>query len=147
MSSPKAPSLTESDAERIAHELFGVAGTVRGLDSYMKKLDVEARVIVPSRVPLIVRMGIGDLEIEAGPENLDVGMSIGDLTVWAPSEGIGSVGISTRIGDASLRTASDPYVEGKRRMLIGAKVKWDEGVGDSRIQVKLGIGDAKVLLE
>lgn len=113
----------------------------------MKKLDVEATVVVPSRVPLIVRMGIGDLEIDAGPEDLVVGMSIGDLTVNAPSGEFGSVGISTRIGDASLRTSGDPTLEGKRRMLLGSKVRWADGAGDSRIDVKLGIGDAKVRLE
>lgn len=113
----------------------------------MKRLDVEANVIVPRRVPLYVRMGIGDLDIHAGPEDLVVGMSIGDLTVHAPSDGIGSVGISTRIGDASLRTSADPTMDGKRRMLLGSKVRWDHGPGDSRIEVRLGIGDAKVRLD
>ncbi len=113
----------------------------------MKKLGVEATIVVPDRVPLIVKMGIGDLEIDAGPENLEVGMSIGALVITAPSESVGSVGISTRIGDASLDTVDDGYQSGKRRMLIGAKVRWDEGAGDSRIAVKMGIGDAQVKLE
>ena len=127
--------------DRVRVELIGMSRRE------MKKLGVEATIIVPERSPLIVKMGIGELEIDAGPENLEVGMSIGDLTVTAPSEGVGSVGISTRIGDASLRTVEDPYVEGKRRMLIGAKVNWSEGSGDSRIAVRLGIGDARVRLD
>jgi hypothetical protein len=127
--------------DRIRVELTGLSRRE------MEKLDVEATVVVPERSPLIVRMGIGDLEIEAGPEDLIVGMSIGDLTVSAPVGEFGSVGVSTRIGDASLRTADDPTLEGKRRMLLGAKVRWDDGEGDSSIQVKLGIGDAKVRLE
>jgi hypothetical protein len=127
--------------DRVRVELTGLSRR------QMEKLDVDASIIVPSRAPLIVRMGVGDLDIHAGPEDLDVGMSIGDLTVHAPSEEIGSVGISTRIGDATLRTGHDPTMQGKRRMLIGAKVRWDEGEGDSRIKVRLGIGDAKVRLE
>lgn len=112
----------------------------------MKKLGVEATIVVPERSPLIVDMGIGALEIDAGPQDLQVGMSIGDLVVHAPSEGIGSVGISTRIGEAALETLEDPYIS-KRMMLLGAKVKWDEGEGDSRIAVKLGIGNAEVHLD
>ncbi len=112
----------------------------------MKKLGVEATIVVPERVPLIVKMGVGDLEVAAGPQDLEVGMSIGALVVTAPSESIGLVGISTRIGDASLDTRESGYQSGKRKMLIGAKVRWDEGPGDSRIAVKLGIGDAQVKL-
>lgn len=112
----------------------------------MKKLGVEATIVVPERSPLIVNMGIGALEIDAGPRDLEVGMSIGDLVVHAPSEGIASVGISTRIGEAALETLDDPYIS-KRMMLLGAKVKWDEGEGDSRIAVKLGIGNAEVHLD
>lgn len=112
----------------------------------MKKLGVEATIVVPERSPLVVNMGIGALEIEAGPQDLQVGMSIGDLVVHAPSEGFGSVGISTRIGEAALETQDDPYIS-KRKMLIGAKVKWDDGAGESQIAVKLGIGNAEVHLD
>lgn len=112
----------------------------------MKKLGVEATIVVPERAPLIVKMGIGELEIDAGPEDLEVGMSIGALQVTAPSDSVGSVGISTRIGDASLETV-DVHQDGKRRMLIGAKLRWEDGPGDARIAVKLGIGDAQVRLE
>ena len=47
---------------------------------------------------------------------------------------------------AALETPDDPYIS-KRKMLIGAKVKWDEGAGDSQIAVKLGIGNAEVHLD
>lgn len=112
----------------------------------MKKLGVEATIVVPERSPLVVNMGIGALEIAAGPRDLQVGMSIGDLVVHAPSEEFGSVGISTRIGEAALETPDDPYIS-KRKMLLGAKVKWDEGAGESQIAVKLGIGNAEVHLD
>ena len=112
----------------------------------MDKLGVEATIVAPERSPLIVNMGIGALEIEAGPEDLEVGMSIGDLVVHAPAERFASVGISTRIGEAMLETVDDPYIS-KRKMLVGAKVNWAEGTGDSHISVKLGIGNAEVHLE
>ncbi len=111
----------------------------------MKKLGVEATIIVPERAPLIVKMGIGALTIDAGPQDLDIGMSIGAIEVSAPSDSFASVGLSTRIGDASLRT-EDRYLSAKRKMLIGAKLDWANGPGDSRMAIKLGIGDASVRL-
>lgn len=131
---------TELD-DRIRIELRGLSRRE------MKKLGVEATIVVPERAPLIVRMGIGDLEIDAGPRDLDVGMSIGALEVTAPADAFGAVGLSTRIGDASLRTYDGGYLAAKRKMLLGARLNWSEGAGDSRISVKLGIGDASVRLE
>ena len=147
----------ETEPETCRRKLAKVELTTRELDDRirvelrglsrrdMKKLGIEGTVIVPRSVPLFVKMGIGDLEIDAGPQDLQVGMSIGDLTVRAARETVASVGISTRIGDATLR--GDDYLEGRRRLLIGARVNWLEGEGDARIDVKLGIGDAKVYLE
>ena len=115
--------------DRVRVELVGMSRRE------MNKLGVEATIVVPERAPLIVKMGIGDLEIDAGPQSLEVGMSIGALAVRAPAESIGSLDTGER------------HESGKRRMLLGARLRWDEGEGESRIAVKLGIGDAQVRLE
>ncbi len=132
---------TKELEDRVRVELTGLSRRE------MKKLGVEATILVPERAPLIVKMGIGTLEIDAGPQDLEIGMSIGALEVRAPWEAFRSVGLSTRIGDASLRTVEDRHLEAKRRMLIGARLNWDRGPGESHLAVKLGIGDAAVRLD
>jgi len=92
-----------------------------------------------------VRVGIGDVDIFAGDRNLAVRMGIGDLTVHVPEDRVHSVRAATGIGDASLRGAL--HREGKRRMLIGAKINWAEGQGPIDIALGLRIGDASVVLE
>ncbi len=72
-------------------------------------------------------------------------MGIGDLTVRVPAAEVGSVRAATRIGDASLSGKS--FVSAQRRMLLGARLAWDEGPGAARISIGLRIGDAKVVLE
>ena len=125
----------------------GVEVRLVGLPKWkMRKLQLEGRVEVPKWSPLTVRVGIGDVDIHSDAENLSVAMGIGDLTVRVPQDNVGKVSIGTRIGDASLWRA-DGYHEGKRRMLIGARVHWLEGAGDAVIDVGLRIGDAKVVLE
>ena len=96
-------------------------------------------------IALVAQIGIGDVDIQSGTRDLTVGMGIGDLTIRAPQSAIGSVEVKTRIGDASVRT--EGRVKSKRRMLIGAKARWEEGEGPSTIKVGLKIGDATVILE
>ena len=128
--------------------------TERGLEIRMvglrkgtlRRMGVDGRVVVPRSSPLSMKVGIGDVDVDAGPEDVSVRMGIGDLTVRAPHSAVGSVKVGTRIGDASIRRTGD-YMPGKRRMLIGAKLRWNDGPGSSRIELGLRIGDSKVILE
>ncbi len=112
----------------------------------LRKLELDGRVEVPRWSPLAVRIGIGDVEIRSGAKDLSVTMGIGDLTIRAPESQVASVGVRTKIGDASV-TVADDHMEGRRKALLGAKLYWFEGEGTARIEVGLKIGDAKVVLE
>jgi hypothetical protein len=112
---------------------------------WLRKIGVTGSVHVPRTSPLALDIGIGDVDVVAGDRDLDVTMGIGDLSVEAPEQSVGSVAIRTRIGDASL-AHGDAWRFGKRAMLIGAKVRGDGGDGTSNIRVGLRIGDARVRL-
>ena len=114
--------------------------------SKRRKLGVEGHILVPRWAPLEVNVGIGDVDIHAGDEDLSVRMKIGDLTVHAPREAVSTVAVATRIGDASVSGVRYGADE-RRRMLIGARALWDGGEGDAVIDVGLKIGDAQVHLK
>ena len=125
----------------------GVEVRLVGLSKWkLRKLRLRGHVEVPRWSPLEVRIGIGEVDIRSDAEDLSVTMGIGDLTVRVPGDKVGSVEMATRIGDASVRGAAS-HVEANRRMLVGARLHWDEGPGAARIVVGLKIGDAKVVLE
>ena len=125
----------------------GVEVRLVGLSKWkLRKLRLRGHVEVPRWSPLEVRIGIGVVEIHSDAKNLSVKMGIGDLTIRVPEDKVASVEMGTRIGDASVRGIAG-YVEGRRRMLVGARVAWHEGTGPSRIDVGLKIGDASVVLE
>ncbi|HVS64869.1 MAG TPA: hypothetical protein VMT85_15350 [Thermoanaerobaculia bacterium] len=112
----------------------------------LRRVGVTGRVLVPRWSPLTVDVGIGEVDIQAGDEDLSVRMKIGEITVRVPEEHVHSVSMRTRIGDAGI-VLPDRHLEGRRRMLIGARAEWAEGGGDSRVDVKLRIGEARVRLE
>lgn len=111
----------------------------------LRRVDLEGLITVPRDSPLTAEIGIGEVDIFAGSEDLEVHMGIGDLTVRVPESSVGSVAVVTRIGDASL--TGNVHHAGHRRKLLGAALDWSAGPGDARVEVGLRIGDAKVVLE
>ena len=112
----------------------------------LKKLRLDGQVWVPRWSPLTVRVGFGDVDIRTDAEDVVIAMGIGNLTVRAPQESVGTVRMATRIGDASMSRLGGDLIEGKRRML-GARVNWVAGAGSAHITVGLKIGAAEVVLE
>ena len=124
----------------------GVAISLSGLSFWkLGKLGVEGVLTVPRWSPLVAHIGIGEVEIDGGGEDLQVHMGIGDLTVRLPQDKVGSVSILTKIVDASIHGVVDR--EGSRRKLLGAQAVWTAGTGDAQVLVGLKIGDATVFLE
>jgi len=125
----------------------GLEVRLTGMNKYLlRRLEIDAKIIVPYDSPLDVRAGIGDVEIRGGSERLTVRMGIGDLRVRAPEKDVKSVRVRTRIGDAGLRNG-EGHRAGSRRTLIGAGLRWSGGDGTEPIDVWLRIGDAQVILE
>ena len=150
------PKLSQALCEKYRHRLRlephrgdeGIEVRLVGLPKYkLRKLHLDGRVQVPRWSPLTVRVGIGDVDIRVDTRDLLVEMGIGDLTVRAPADSVGTVEVSTRIGDASVSRSGGPAIATRRRMLLGARVDWTGGEGDATISVGLKIGDAKVVLE
>ena len=125
----------------------GLEIRLTGVNKYLlRRLEIEAKIVVPYDSPLAVKAGIGDVEIRGGSERLTVRMGIGDLRVHAPAKDVKSVRVRTRIGDAGLRN-DQGHRAGSRRTLVGAGLRWSGGDGTEAIDVRLRIGDAQVILE
>jgi len=112
----------------------------------LRRIGVTGRVVVPRWSPLELDVGIGEIALSAGEEDVSVRMGIGEVTVRASAEHFGAVAIRTRIGDAGI-VLPGAHLEGRRKMLVGASSQWSEGPGESRIDVRLRIGEATVRLK
>ncbi|MEZ5332578.1 MAG: hypothetical protein R2991_11115 [Thermoanaerobaculia bacterium] len=128
------------------HEDGVVRVSLAGLSRWsLAKLDLKGRVVYPRRAPLALRLGVGVADLSAGGRDVEVSMGVGDLTIRSPRVAVGSVALRTRIGDASLAGAAGG--SSGRPFLVGARLEWSEGAGPARIRARLGVGDARVVLE
>ena len=110
------------------------------------KLEVEGEFRVPRGATLEVDMGVGELTIEGVTADLSADLGVGELSIRVPAAGVRSVGLDAGVGEAKLLGAGT-FVEGRRSMLVGSEVFWDDGEGEARVRADVGVGEATVYLE
>lgn len=137
--------LEKIQAESVVNDA-GSSVRIAGVSKTYSKMEVEATITVPATSALAVKMYAGELSVNGGGQDLDVRLKYGDVTVRQPMAATQSVMADANFGDAKIYApAGDP--NSKRPWLVGAKVTWDEGAGDSTVTVNLSAGDATVHLD
>lgn len=110
------------------------------------KLEFEGDFRIPRGTSLEVDMGVGELTIEGVTGDLSADLGVGELSIRLPAAGVSSVGLDAGVGEAKLLGAGT-FVAGRRSMLVGSEVFWDEGEGKARVRADVGVGEATVYLE
>lgn len=119
---------------------------VEGMSKTMShRMEVDARVMLPRQVELVVDMGVGELDISGVERDLFVDMGIGEVRLWLDEAAVGSVFLDAGIGESTLYGARAD--DTSRPFLVGSELEWDEGTGGAEIVVDLGIGEITVHLE
>lgn len=113
---------------------------------WWNSLQIEARVTHPATRPLLVDMGVGELDIEGIAADLEVDLGVGEVSVDLPVEVVKTVYLDAGIGETEL-LVPDGWVQGERSFLIGSECSWRDGKGEARVRVEVGVGEAVVRLE
>ncbi|REJ86045.1 MAG: hypothetical protein DWQ36_14945 [Acidobacteria bacterium] len=113
----------------------------------LSRLQVSGTVVVPRDSPLDVKIGAGDVDIEAGDRDLTVRMMAGDLRIEGSRDQVALANARARFGDAAVHV--DGRVHSRRKALVGARGQWsqEDGKGAQSIQARLRFGDARIVLE
>lgn len=120
---------------------------VEGIRSWQRpQLEVEALVTVPAAVPLEVEMAAGRLEVESHAADLRVDMAAGEARLRLPKDAVRTIFLDVGVGEATLH-GSGTWVSGRRSMLVGSELYWDQGPGEARVDVEMVAGEASVWLE
>ena len=105
---------------------------------------VDLRIRVPEGHPLQVDVTAGDLDMDV-TNCVRLNMEAGDATVAVPRALVRRVDLDAGMGDASLKVDGRTR-EGRRSMLVGAEVHWDEGDGPCDLVLDLQAGDLRAVL-
>lgn len=106
-------------------------------------LHLEMTVRVPRQLAVAIDMSIGELEISGLEGDLEADLGIGEVTLAMQEEVVSSVRMDAGIGETSLRTLA------RRKGSAGLftrEVVWDQGYGEARVRVEVGIGEVSIRL-
>lgn len=109
------------------------------------QIEVEAFVTLPASVPLEVDMVAGRLEIASHAADVRVEMTAGEARLELAKDAVRSVYIDVGVGEAELH-GPGAWVSGRRALLVGSELYWDEGPGEARVDVEMMAGEASVWL-
>lgn len=103
--------------------------------------DVHFRIEMPRRTDVSGHISVGDVTCGPFTGNADVGLGVGDLTVYVSDpQAYGEVSASTHVGDV---TAGPFGGSQESRLLVGQTLHWT-GKGDYRLKLQVGTGDLKI---
>ena len=90
-----------------------------------------------------LEVGVGNVRVDAPQGDIFVDLGVGEAVVTAVAASYGPVKASGGVGDARI-VASGDRIEGEG--FVGHSTSW-VGSGRHRIEIEVGVGDARVTLE
>jgi hypothetical protein len=112
--------------------------------------ELRATLRIPPRANVRVEMSIGELEIRGLEGDLRAELGIGEARVLATAARVGSVYLDAGIGDAHLSgapAADRRPARSSRPLVVGGRVDWSGGDGETTLEVSVDIGEASVRLD
>lgn len=138
-------------ADRIALRVDRIGETlmirVENFPESVRSLSVDFKLEVPRTFALTLEHGVGDSEIIGLLGDIEVELGVGDVFVESAAGAFRSVSAEVGVGDADFRLGRSHAGERAGFLFLANEVEWDEGTGDSRIEIEVGVGDADVNLK
>ncbi|MDH3255365.1 MAG: hypothetical protein OEM62_10265 [Acidobacteriota bacterium] len=110
------------------------------------RLELEGVVRVPKSVDVEIELGVGELDIKGLEGDVRVELGVGEINAWIERAKTRSVTLDAGVGEVELY-GTDRRVAGRRSMLVGSEVYWDEGPGKARVFLEVGVGEISVWME
>lgn len=105
-------------------------------------LEQDWRVLLPAHLAVSLEMGVGEIELEGLANDLELELGVGAVEVIVDDIDYDTVRIVTGVGDSSLRGFGNSTEN--ERNIVGADSHYF-GDGEYRIDIELGVGDARVI--
>ena len=149
------------NARLTAREVRGVLRLEIESDSDEPRFEARWQVTAPARLGIEVELGVGDVEIVGFTGGVEMELGVGDASIAVAA---GDVEASLGVGDAIVRAPASGYHSAEASGGVGgASIKVDgevsagkgfvgqtntwSGDGPDRIELEVGVGDARIVLE
>lgn len=137
--------------DQLEFETHGSRNTLRiDLVGYPKwgkgRVELEGSIRIPRRLEVEVELGVGELEIKELSGDLRAELGVGEINAWVDKGTVRTVTLDAGVGEVELYGAGT-RLEGRRSMLVGSEAFWDEGPGEARIFLEVGVGEISVWME
>jgi len=109
-------------------------------------IGVEGTIQIPRTSALEVKMGVADLDIRDVERDLRVDLGVGQVDLRLPEAKIGEVFVDVGIGRAHFLGGGKPQDE-RRSFLVGNEIHWADGLGESELEIDVGVGEVRIRLE
>ena len=104
--------------------------------------NTEWTVQLPVTAVTTIDLGVGEIAGVFCATELSIELGVGKVDVELPAASSGNIKISVGVGDASLRGAADEEYE---KAFVSKDIR-GKGEGDNKVNVEVGVGEAKVAL-
>jgi hypothetical protein len=90
-----------------------------------------------------IELGVGDASVEVSDGPVEIELGVGDATVRGPVARFGQVTASGGVGDATVVGGGQQVTS---QGMVGRETSW-RGDGPHSIELEVGVGDARVVLD
>jgi len=120
---------------------------LQGLSRWQSaQVQVEGTLVVPRTSDLELEIGVGSVKIYGVGRNLRVNLGVGKVKIWQPTAAVKAITLEAGVGEAEILSATED-VPNRRSFLVGSEVFWDQGPGEARIEVDVGVGEVSLWLD
>jgi len=120
---------------------------LQGLSRWQSaQVQVEGTLVVPRTSDLELEIGVGSVKIYGVERNLRVNLGVGKVKIWQPTAAVKAITLEVGVGEAEILSATED-VPNRRSFLVGSEVFWDQGPGEARIEVDVGVGEVSLWLD
>jgi hypothetical protein len=105
---------------------------------------LNGRLVVPAASHLDLDMAVGELTVRGVEGDLALGLGVGEAEVHRREHGLRSVRVDIGIGEATLDRGTQRM---DRVSVLGSGLHWNDGTGTARLALKMGVGEASIVLD
>ncbi len=107
---------------------------------------IQVKLSVPNDKKLDLSLRIGELGIDGTSACLSADVNVGTIKITLQESQLASAKLSAQIGEVKLATATGSTIEGHQSLLVGSKLKWNQGTGTCHTKASALVGEVELRL-